>query len=78
MPDYSLLKSLLQKRLTTIADTELRDTDPALQLTQLQEVSESIQQWHSQNRDNIPSQLNHFLQQSSLSKALEYLAELPR
>jgi len=76
MPDYANLQSLLTKRLEIIADTELRDKDPEQQLLQLQTTSESITQWHQDNRGNIPSQLNHFLQQSSLSKALDFLNSL--
>lgn len=72
-PDYTLLATLLQARLDTIANTQLRDTNPELQLKQLQEVSESIQNWHKQNRSEIPAQLRHFLTQSSLSKALDYI-----
>ena len=69
MPDYPLLQTLLRRRLDVIGNSELRENDPQLQLSQLQEVSEAIQSWHAENRSSIPSRLNHFLQQSSLSKA---------
>ena len=70
---YQALAETLKKRIEVISDTELRDSNPQQQLRQLQQASESIQAWHSAHRGNIPSQLNHFLQQSSLSKALAYL-----
>ena len=70
---YQALAEMLQRRLEVISDSQLRDTNPQEQLSQLQQVSESIQAWHSDHRGNIPSQLNHFLKQSSLSKALDYL-----
>ncbi len=75
MPNYVLLTSLLEERLRVISDTELRETQPEKQLQQLQEVSVAIQQWHSTHQADIPNRLNHFLQQSSLSKALDYLRE---
>lgn len=72
MIDYKLLQSLLEKRLTVIADTDLRDANPDEQLQQLMQVSQEITQWSEQNK-GIPQQLNHFLKQSSLSKALDYI-----
>jgi len=70
---YQTLAETLKKRIEVISDTQLRDSNPQEQLRQLQQASESIQAWHANHRGNIPSQLNHFLQQSSLSKALDYL-----
>ena len=72
-PHYQVLEEVLKKRLEVISDSQLRDTNPQEQLRQLQQTSESIQAWHSDHKGKIPSQLNHFLQQSSLSKALDYL-----
>lgn len=72
-PDYQTLADALQTRLDTIANTELRDSNPEEQLRLLQEVSEQIFAWHIENRGNIPAQLNHFLQQQSLTKALDLL-----
>ncbi len=77
MPDYQQLKTLLLRRLEVIENVELREHNPQMQLAQLQEVSEQIQAWHQSNRSSLPSQLNHFLQQSSLSKALEFLETTP-
>ncbi len=72
MIDYTKLKALLEKRLEIISNTELRDSDPDEQLRQLQSVSEDITQWANGTK-GIPQQLNHFLKQSSLSKALEFI-----
>ncbi len=71
-PNYQPLKSLLELRLSVISNTELRDSDPDEQLRQLQSVSEDITQWADKTK-GIPQQLNHFLKQSSLSKALEFI-----
>jgi lipopolysaccharide biosynthesis protein len=71
--DFKTLASHLQSRLDIISNSTLRENDPTEQLRKLQEVSEAIVAWHQQNRGNIPAHLNHFLQQQSLSKALDYL-----
>lgn len=72
-PDLSQLRELLQRRLSIIADQSLRESDPAEQLRQLQEISEAISAFHKENRSQLPAQLNHFLTQSSLSKALDFI-----
>ncbi|MGJ8657810.1 MAG: hypothetical protein ACSHX6_15285 [Akkermansiaceae bacterium] len=77
MNDYSKLRSLLEKRLQIIADTQLRDTNPDEQLRQLQSVSEDITQWTNEAK-SLPQQLNHFLKQSSLSKALEFIENMDK
>jgi len=71
-PDYQPIKSLLELRLRVISNTQLRDSDPEEQLRQLQSVSEDITQWADETK-RIPQQLNHFLKQSSLNKALEFI-----
>lgn len=71
-PDYQSLRALLEKRLEIISNTQLRDSNPDEQLRQLQQVSEDITQWADVTKA-IPQQLNHFLKQSSLSKALEFI-----
>jgi len=68
---------LLQKRLEIIADSELRETNPDEQLRQLQSVSESITKWTNESK-GLPQQLNHFLKQSSLSKALEFIQNMDK
>jgi len=76
MPDYPTLRELLQLRLKIIADTDMRENQPEKQLQQLQDTSEKITAWQVENRSEIPAQLNHFLKQSSLTKALEYIESL--
>ena len=76
MPDYPTLRALLKLRLHIIADSEMRENHPEKQLQQLQDTSEKITAWQEENRSQIPAQLNHFLKQSSLSKALEYIETL--
>ncbi|MEZ7955607.1 MAG: hypothetical protein QMC23_03020 [Rubritalea sp.] len=71
-PDYQPLKTLLERRLEIISNTQLRDKDPAEQLRQLQSVSEDITKWTDETK-GIPQRLNHFLKQSSLNKALEFI-----
>ncbi len=75
LPDYQALRALLEKRLEIIANSELRDSDPAEQLRQLQQVSEAITAWTNETK-GIPQQLNHYLKQSSLSKALEFIKSM--
>ncbi len=75
MNDYTTLEALLEQRLAVIADTELRETNPEKHLQQLQQVSEDIMRWTDEAK-GIPQQLNHFLKQSSLSKALDYLKSM--
>jgi predicted phage-related endonuclease len=77
MIDYTKLKSLLERRLEIISNTQLRDSDPDEQLRQLQSVSEDITQWANETK-GIPQQLNHFLKQSSLSKALEFIQAIDK
>jgi len=71
--NYEDLAALLKRRLDVIADHELRESNPAEQLRQLKEVSEGITAWHREHRDEISSQLSHFLTNASLVKALQYL-----
>ncbi len=72
MIDYKSLQALLEKRLQIIANTDLRDANPDEQLQQLIQVSQKITQWTEKNK-GIPQQLNHFLKQSSLNKALDFI-----
>lgn len=71
--EFTTLYGLLKRRLDVIADHQLRERDPAAQLDQLREVSEALAAEHARLRPLLPARLNHFLTQSSLSKALEYL-----
>ena len=76
MPDYTQLRNHLKIRLETISDTQLRDSDPEKQLQMLQQASEAISDWYEINKSQIPARLNHFLKQSSLSKALDFIDDL--
>lgn len=69
------LITLLERRLEVIGDAEMRENDPAEQLRQLQQVSESIQKFHDSKREKIPVRLRHFLENSSLNKALDWARE---
>lgn len=72
-PEFEPLRQLLRRRLAIIADHALRESDPAAQLRQLQEVSEALQAEHERLRPALPPRLNHFLTQSSLQKALDWI-----
>lgn len=58
-----------------IGNAELRERDPAGQLLQLQEVSEAISGFHERHRASIQPRLNHFLENCSYAKALEWAEE---
>jgi hypothetical protein len=73
--DYSTLRALLRRRLELIADHRFRDLDAPAHLAALQQVSELIQTEHERLRPHLPAKLQHYLAQSSLSKALEYIEE---
>jgi hypothetical protein len=68
------LQVLLTRRLEVIANKDLRESDPSAQLAQLQQASESIGKWHLCHRAKISARLNHFLDQASYQKALDYVA----
>lgn len=69
------LIGLLERRLAVIGDAELRKSDPEAQLAQLQEVSEAISAFHRDHEERIPFRLRHFLERSSLDKALAWSKE---
>ncbi|HCN77068.1 MAG TPA: hypothetical protein DIT13_07735 [Verrucomicrobiales bacterium] len=74
-PAFENLRQLLRRRLEIIADHALRESDPAGQLRRLQEVSEAIQAEHEKLRPALHPRLNHFLTQSSLQKALDWIEQ---
>ena len=77
--DLNELSALLNRRLGTIADADLRERDPERQLALLQEVSEAIAAFHAHHRGAVPPRLNQFLQNCSYQKALEWVeAELAK
>jgi hypothetical protein len=73
---FESLRQLLVQRLTIIADTALRESDPAAQLDSLRTVSDAIEAWRSKHEGDCPAKLRHFLQQSSLQKALEFIESM--
>lgn len=73
--ELSELIGLLEERLRVIGDATLRERDPAAQLAKLQEVSEAIVAFHTAHRAQIQPRLNHFLENCSYAKALEWAAE---
>jgi hypothetical protein len=73
--ELSELIGLLEERLRVIGDATLRERDPAGQLARLQEVSEGIVAFHTAHRAKIQPRLNHFLENCSYAKALDWAAE---
>ncbi|MDF1858813.1 MAG: hypothetical protein P1U87_01290 [Verrucomicrobiales bacterium] len=73
--ELSELIQLLERRLAVIGDAEMRENDPDGQLRQLQEVSEAIQEFSKTKQERIPIRLRHFLENSSLNKALDWAKE---
>jgi hypothetical protein len=72
---YSKLAEALRERLALIADHQLRDRDPALQLEKLKEASVRIDVLESQLPADADPMLVHYIQRKSLSKALEYVQD---
>ncbi len=66
------LIALLEELLAVIGDADLRERDPDAQLARLRSVSESISAFHVAHRGGIPPRLNHFLENCSYQKALEW------
>ena len=60
-PDYKTLVSLLEERLSTIADTAWRDRDPDGQLAALGDVSTRIDEWKIEFGGAVSPQMAHFL-----------------
>ncbi|WP_018968940.1 hypothetical protein [Rubritalea marina] len=75
MKTYQDLAKLLQQRLDVIGDEKLRTESPEEQLKQLQQVSEAIDTWKAQHLKSCPKQLQHYLVQYSLVKALDFLRD---
>ncbi|MDH4469567.1 MAG: hypothetical protein QE493_01165 [Verrucomicrobiae bacterium] len=71
---FDQLASALRSRLSTIADHELRDRDPATHLKKLQVASEAIDQSIAALlKSEIDPQLRHYLDRRSFDKALEWI-----
>ena len=71
-PQLQELAILLEKRLAVIADHEFRDRDPDAHLNQLREVSETLIAKHQELKPEIDARLNHFLENCSYDKALDW------
>lgn len=69
------LAVLLERRLEVIADTAWRDRDPDGQWAALREVSEALDAFRVAHQASLPKRLNHFLEQSSFGKALDWVRE---
>lgn len=67
------LISALQSRLDIIADHDLRERDPALQLERLKQSSEQIEALAKSLRIEMPGDLRHYFAQMSYQKALDWL-----
>lgn len=70
---YTQLAEALQDRLSVIADHTLREQDPAAHLERLQSASERIEKLKAALPQNADPMLVHYLQRSSLNKALEFV-----
>jgi hypothetical protein len=70
---YVALADALQKRLSIIADHELRTKDPAAHMDRLRAASEEIEKLKAGLPENADPMLVHYLQRSSLNKALEFV-----
>ena len=77
-PDYAQLVSLLEERLTTIADIDWRDRDPEGQLAALGDVSGKIDVWAKAHINTVSPQMAHFLEGASYAKALAVAKTLAR
>ncbi|MBX7207765.1 MAG: hypothetical protein K1X78_05620 [Verrucomicrobiaceae bacterium] len=74
-PDLCRLQHLLRERLRIIADHALRDSDPALHLDMLREVSAALDDEFRSHRAALPAKLVHFMAQASYEKALAFIED---
>lgn len=70
---YTELADALEERLSVIANDALRTENPAAHLEQLRVASERIEKLKTALPENADPMLAHYLQRSSLTKALEFL-----
>ena len=70
---YIELADALRERLAVIADHTLRAENPAAHLERLRSASERIENLKTALPRNADPMLVHYLQRSSLTKALEFL-----
>ncbi|HEY1477325.1 MAG TPA: hypothetical protein VGF37_06520 [Chthoniobacterales bacterium] len=70
---YVTLAEALQERLDVISDRRLREQNPTAQLARLRQASERIEQLKKNLPLNADPMLKHYLDRTSLSKALEFV-----
>jgi hypothetical protein len=70
---YSELASALQERLEVISDHDWRARDPEAQLEKLRLLSEQIDRLRERLPADADPMLKHFLDRTSLTKALELI-----
>jgi hypothetical protein len=70
---YVRLADALRERLSVIADQHLRTGNPAVHLEKLRSASERIEQLKRALPPDADPMLAHYLQRSSLNKALEFI-----
>jgi predicted component of type VI protein secretion system len=70
---YVTLAEALQERLDVISDRRLREQNPTAQLARLRQASERIEQLKKNLPLNADPMLKHYLNRTSLSKALEFV-----
>ena len=70
---YVNLAGALQERLSVIANQNLRTSDPAAHLEKLRSAAERIDQLKRALPPDADPMLAHYLQRSSLNKALDFV-----
>jgi predicted component of type VI protein secretion system len=70
---YTNLAGALRQRLALIADRDLREKNPALQLEKLKFASERIEELKANLPTDADPMLTHYLERMSLGKALELI-----
>ena len=70
---YVTLAEALQERLDVISNRRLREQNPTAQLARLRQASERIEQLKKNLPLNADPMLKHYLDRTSLSKALEFV-----
>ena len=70
---YVTLAEALRERLEVISDRQLREQNPTAQLARLRQASERIEQLKKDLPPNADPMLKHYLDRTSLSKALEFV-----
>jgi hypothetical protein len=75
---YAQLAEALQERLSVIADHALRKQNPAVHLERLRSASERIEKLKAALPRSAHPMLVHYLERSSLNKALEFVQHYQR